>query len=273
MRRRWASVALHAVLVVGAALSLFPLLWMVSGSLMSTGEANSFPPRLLPHHATLAHYAALFTQLDVGRYFLNSVIVAGFATAVSLFINSLAGYALAKLEFRGRERLFRILVAGLVIPAQVAMLPLFLLLRSLGLVNTYLGAMIPAMATIFGVFLIRQYVLSVPDDLLDAARMDGASEFRIYWSVVLPVIRPILATLAIFTFLSTWNDFLWPLVILSDNAKYTLPVALAGLSGEHVQDTELMLAGSVVTVLPVLAVFIGLQRFYVAGILAGSTKG
>jgi len=133
--------------------------------------------------------------------------------------------------------------------------------------------MVPAMATIFGIFLIRQYALSVPDDLLDAARMDGAGEFRIYWSIVLPVIRPILATLAIFTFLSTWNDFLWPLVVLTDNAKYTLPVALAGLAGEHVQDTELMLAGSVVTVLPVLAVFIVLQRFYVAGILAGSTKG
>jgi multiple sugar transport system permease protein len=273
MKRRWASLALHAALLVGAAAALFPLLWMVSGSFMSTGEANSFPPRLLPQHPTWGNYAALFTRLNIGRYFLNSVIVAGAATTIGLFVNSLAGYALAKLEFKGRERLFRILLAGLVIPAQVSMLPLFLVLRSLGLVNSYVGAMVPAMATIFGIFLIRQYALSVPDDLLDAARMDGAGEFRIYWSVVLPVIRPILATLAIFTFLSTWNDFLWPLVVLTDNAKYTLPVALAGLAGEHVQDTELMLAGSVVTVLPVLAVFIILQRFYVAGILAGSTKG
>jgi len=273
VKRRWTSFALHAVLLIGAAAALFPLLWMVSGSFMSTGEANSFPPRLLPQHPTWANYTALFTRLNIGRYFLNSVIVAGTATVIGLFVNSLAGYALAKLEFTGRERLFKILVAGLVIPAQVAMLPLFLVLRSLGLVNSYVGAMVPAMATIFGIFLIRQYALSVPDDLLDAARMDGAGEFRIYWSIVLPVIRPILATLAIFTFLSTWNDFLWPLVVLTDNTKYTLPVALAGLAGEHVQDTELMLAGSVVTVLPVLAVFIVLQRFYVAGILAGSTKG
>jgi len=273
VKRPWTSLVLHVLLALGAIATLFPLVWMISGSFMSTGEANSFPPRLFPQHPTWAQYAALFTRLDIGRYFLNSVIVAGTATLVSLFVNSLAGYALAKLEFRGRDRIFRILVAGLVIPAQVSMLPLFLVLRQLGLVNTYAGAMIPAMATIFGIFLIRQYVVSVPGDLLDAARMDGAGEFRIYWSVVLPVIRPILATLAIFTFLSTWNDFLWPLVVLTDNAKYTLPVALAGLAGEHVQDTELMLAGSVVTVLPVLLMFGMLQRSYVTGIMAGTTKG
>lgn len=272
MKRRGASLALHVTLGLAALVTLFPLLWMVSGSLMATGEANSFPPRLFPAHPTLAHYAALFTRLNVGKYFLNSVIVAGGATLISLFFNSMAGYALAKLRFRGRDGLFRFLVTGLVIPAQVAMLPLFLVLQALGLINTYTGAMIPAMATIFGIFLIRQYTLGIPDDLLSAARMDGASEFRIYWSVVLPVIKPILATMALFTFLSTWNDFLWPLVALTDDAKYTLPVALAGLAGEHVQDTELMLAGSVVTVLPVLIAFIALQRFYVQGVLAGSLK-
>jgi multiple sugar transport system permease protein len=153
------------------------------------------------------------------------------------------------------------------------MLPLFLLLRAMGLVNTYAGAIVPAMATIFGIFLIRQYALSIPDDLLDAARLDGASEFRVYWSVVLPAMRPVLATLAIFTFLSTWNDFLWPLVVLSNDARYTLPVALANLVGEHAQDTELMMAGSVLTVLPVVVLFIVLQRHYVEGIMAGSAKG
>lgn len=273
MTRRTASWLLHGALVVGAAAALFPLVWMMSASLMSPGEATSAPPRLWPHHITFEHYAALFTRLRVGRYFLNSAIIACTATGVSLLVNSMAGYALAKLQFRGRDRLYRLLLAGLVIPAQVTMLPLFLLLRSLGLVNTYVGAIVPALATIFGIFLIRQYALSIPDDLLDAARLDGAGELRIFWSVVLPVIRPILATLAIFTFLSTWNDFLWPLVVLSDNDKYTLPVALAGLVGEHVQDTELMMAGSVVTVLPVLLVFVFLQRYYVQGIIVGSVKG
>ncbi|HKV71842.1 MAG TPA: carbohydrate ABC transporter permease [Gemmatimonadales bacterium] len=271
-KHRGASIALHVALGLAALGTLFPLLWMVSGSFMATGEANSFPPRLFPAHPTFSHYAALFTRLNVGKYFLNSVIVAGGATAISLFFNSMAGYALAKLHFKGRAQLFRVLVAGLVIPAQVAMLPLFLVLQAMGLVNTYVGAMIPAMATIFGIFLIRQYAMGIPDDLLSAARMDGAGEFRIYWSIVMPVIKPILATMALFTFLSTWNDFLWPLVALTDDAKYTLPVALAGLAGEHVQDTELMLAGSVVTVLPVLIAFIALQRFYVEGITAGSVK-
>ena len=159
------------------------------------------------------------------------------------------------------------------IPTQVAMLPLFLLMKQLGLINTYWGVIIPGMASIFGIFLIRQYALSLPDDLLDAARIDGAGEFRVYWSVVLPVIRPILATLAIWTFLATWNDFMWPLIVLSDERRYTLPVALANLSGEHVMDTELMMAGSVLTVLPVLLVFLFLQRYYIQGVMAGSVKG
>jgi multiple sugar transport system permease protein len=273
MKPRVARVLLYGGLGLGAVLSLLPLLWMVSASLMATGEANTAPPRLFPRQVTFEHYAALFTRLSLGRYFVNSTLVAVSATVVSLLVNSMAGYALAKLRFRGRETLYRVLLAGLVVPAQVAMLPLFLELRAMGLVNTYMGAIIPAMATIFGIFLIRQYALSIPDDLLDAARIDGAGEFRVYWSVVLPTIRPILATLALFTFLSTWNDFLWPLVVLTDDAKYTLPVALAGLVGEHVQDTELMMAGSVLTVLPVLLLFVLLQRHYIEGIMAGSAKG
>ena len=185
----------------------------------------------------------------------------------------MAGYAFAKLRFRGRERVFQLLLAALVIPAQVGMLPLFLLLKSMGLVNTLWAVMIPGLASVFGIFLVRQYALAVPDDLLDAARLDGASELEIFWSVVMPVIRPILVTLAAFNFLSMWNDFLWPLIVLSDDAKFTLPVALASLVGEHVQDTELMMAGSVLTVLPVLLVFLVLQRVYTRGVLMGSLKG
>jgi len=273
VRRRLTATLLYGLLVLGAIAALFPLAWMVSASLMPTGQAASYPPRLLPGRVTFEHYTALFTRLSLGRYILNSTVIAVSATLVSLFTNSLAGYALAKLQFRGRERLFRLLVAGLVVPSQVTMLPLFLLLRTLGLVNTYVGAIVPSMATIFGIFLIRQYALSIPDDLLSAGRLDGAGEFRLYWSVVLPSLRPVLATLAIFTFLATWNDFLWPLVVLTDESKYTLPVALAGLVGEHVQDTELMMAGSVLTVLPVLLLFVLLQRYYVEGIMAGSLKG
>jgi multiple sugar transport system permease protein len=185
----------------------------------------------------------------------------------------MAGYAFAKLRFSGREGIFRVLLSALVIPAQIGMLPLFLMLKYLGFINTYFGVIIPGMASIFGIFLIRQYALSIPDSLLDAARIDGAGEFRIYWSVVLPLCKPILITLALFTFMGTWNDFLWPLIVMTDDTMYTLPVALANLLGEHVQDTELMMAGAVLTVLPVMLVFVVLQRHYLEGISMGAIKG
>jgi len=273
MRRALPALLINAALAVLGVLTLLPLLWMVSASFMPSGQANTFPPPLLPHGATIEHYVALFTRLNLARALGNSMLVAVLATAISLLTNSMAGYAFAKLRFRGRDRAFQVLMAALVIPGQVSMLPLFLLLKSLGLVNTFAGVIVPFMATIFGIFMVRQYALGIPDDLLDAARVDGASEKRIFVTIVLPVLKPILATLAVFTFLSAWNDFMWPLIILSDESRYTLPVALASLSGEHVQDTELMMAGSVLTILPVLAVFLVLQRAYLRGVMMGSVKG
>ena len=273
MSRALTRVLLYALLLGGAALTAFPLLWMLSASLMPTGEAGTFPPPLLPSAPTLEHYRALFARADMGRYLFNSALVATSVTAVSVFVNSLAGYAFAKLRFRGRERLFRALLAGLVVPAQVAMLPLFLQMRALGLVNSYAGVVVPAAASIFGVFLVRQFALSIPDSLLEAARIDGASEFGVYWRVALPLLRPVLVTLALFTFMGSWNDFMWPLIVLTDDDLYTLPVALATLTRERVQDSEFMMAGAVVTTLPVLVVFLALQRQYVRGILLGGVKG
>ena len=271
-KSRVGPALLHGGLILGAAVTLMPLAWMVAASFMSPGEANTLPPRLVPREPTLANYTALVTRLDMVRNFANSAVITVLATVVSVLVNSLAGYAFAKLPFAGREKLFRGLASAMVIPAQVGMLPLFLLLRDMGLVNTYAGVIVPYMASVFGIFLIRQYALSVPDDLLDAARIDGAGEFMIFRLVALPVIKPILVTLAAFTFLSAWNDFMWPLIILSDSAMYTLPVALAGMVGEHVQDTELMMAGSVVTILPALVVFLVFQRTFVGGIMAGGVK-
>jgi multiple sugar transport system permease protein len=266
-------VAVNAALVVLAALTLFPLAWMVSVSLMAVGEASNFPPPLLPDRPTFANYRELFAHQGMARYFANSVLVSGAVTAISLATNAMAGYAFAKLRFPGRDKLFKLLLGALVIPAQVAMLPLFLILKSLGLVNTYGGVIVPAMAGVFGIFLVRQYVLAIPDELLEAARIDGASEGRIFVSIVLPLARPILVTLALFTFLGTWNDFMWPLIVLTDVDLRTLPVALAALSREHVMDSELMMAGAVVTVLPMLALFLALQRYYIEGIMLGSVKG
>ena len=273
MRRFWSSLLLHLTLALAAALTLAPLFWMLAASLMRTGESNSLPPPLWPKEASFAHYVELFTRLKLARNFGNSLLIAVSATVISIVTNSMAGYAFAKLRFGGRERIWAFLLAGMVIPAQVGMLPLFLLLKSMGLVNTMVGAIVPGMASIFGIFMIRQYTLSIPNDLLDAARVDGAGELRLFTQIVVPVIRPILVTLGAFTFLTMWNDFMWPLIILSDDAKYTLPVALAILSGEHVQDTELMMAGSVLTILPVMIVFLALQRAYIRGIMAGSVKG
>jgi multiple sugar transport system permease protein len=271
--KRAGPLLINLALVTGAVVTLVPLLWMISASLMPTGEATAFPPRLLPSRVTFAHYRELLIGLRLARSFGNSMVIAVVSTLLSLFFNSMAGYAFAKLRFRGRDRIFTWLIAALAIPAQIAMLPLFLLLKSIGLVNTYVGAMIPLMATIYGIFLVRQFMVSVPQDIINAARVDGANEWQIYWSVILPLARPILATLAIFTFMSAWNDFMWPLIVLSDHRKYTMPVAIANLVGEHLQDLELMMASSVITVIPVLVLFFVLQKQYIAGVMAGSIKG
>lgn len=273
MTRPGARLFVHAALIACAALTLFPLAWMVSVSFMPQGAASVIPPPILPPSTTLANYRQLFAQADMGRYFVNSVIVASGATFLSLIFNGAAGYAFAKLRFAGRDRLMQLLLASLLIPAQVTMIPLFGMMKAFGLVNSYASVIIPGMASLFGIFLVRQYALSIPGELLDAARIDGASELRIFRSLVLPLLVPILVTLGIFTFLATWNDFMWPLIVLSDKEMQTLPVALAGMSREHVQDYELTMAGSVVTVLPVLVLFLALQRYYLQGILVGSVKG
>ena len=266
-------VALHAALVVLSLLTLAPLAWMVSASFMPTGEAAAFPPRLVPSDPTLDHYRDLFTRLNLGRYALNSALLATVVTVLSTAVNAAAGYAFAKFQFKGRDGLFRTLLAALVVPAQVAMLPLFLLLKEMGFINTYWGIVVPGLASVFGIFLVRQFALGLPDELLDAARVDGAGEGWLFARVVLPLLRPVLVTLALFTFMGVWNDFMWPLIVLTDDRLYTLPVALANLLGEHAQDPELMMAGSVLTVAPVLVMFLALQRYYVEGIMLGGVKG
>lgn len=203
----------------------------------------------------------------------NSLLIAVIATVLGLLLTVPAGYAFAKLRFTGRERLLKLLIAGLVVPGQVAMLPLFLLFKELGLVDSFAGVILPGLAGIFAILFVRQSALAIPDEMLDAARLDGASEARIFRSIVLPLLAPITVTLALFLFLGSWNDFLWPLIILTDQSKYTLPVAVGAIVREHAADGELMMAASVVTTLPVLLIFLPLQRFYISGLLGGSVKG
>jgi multiple sugar transport system permease protein len=272
MTRGPASAIVNTALAVAAAFALFPLLWMVSVSFMQPGAASSYPPPILPADPTLENYRELFARAGMGGYLLNSLIVACGVTATSVFFNAMAGYAFAKLHFAGREALFKSLLAALVIPGQVAMMPLFLMLKTMGLVNTWAGVIVPGMAGVFGIFLVRQYARSLPDALLEAARIDGAGELKIFFLVVLPLLKPVLVTLALFAFLGSWNDFMWPLIVLTDGTLHTAPVALASLSREHVQDSELMMAGSVVTIAPVLVLFLALQRYYMQGLLVGGVK-
>jgi multiple sugar transport system permease protein len=273
VNRRAESWVINGALVAAALVAVFPLLWMISVSLMDPGEASATPPPLIPRSPTLASYRELFTRVDLGRNLINSVGLAIAATLLSLAFNVTAGYAFAKLRFRGRDLIWKLLLGTMLIPAQVAMIPLFMMLKQVGLVNSYVGVLIPSLANVFGIFLVRQFALAIPDELLEAARIDGAGELRIFWSIVMPVLRPILVTLAIFAFLASWNDFLWPLIVLADDSRQTLPVALASLAREHAGDNELMMAGAVITIVPVLVVVLALQRYYMQGLLAGSIKG
>jgi multiple sugar transport system permease protein len=269
-----------ALLAIATAL---PLVWMVNVSLMPKGAATSFPPPFWPAHATLANYAQLLlphrslgggvTSYHMIPAIVNSVALAALATALGLALTVPAGYAFAKLHFAGRARMLQALLALAVVPAQVAMLPLFLMLKWVGLVNTYAGVLAPGLAGVYGVLFVRQAALAIPDEMLDAARIDGASEWQILCRIVLPLLRPVIVTLALFTFLGSWSDFLWPLIVITDQKLYTLPVALAAISREHAGDTELMMAGAVVTTVPVLLLFLAVQRYYFSGILGGGIKG
>ena len=263
---------IYAFLIFTGLLTLAPFIWMLSASFMLDGHASVFPPRFIPDIFSLTQYETLFSRLDVSRNLLNSLVISTMVTVVSLVFNSMAGFAFAKYRFAGRDTIFKILLSSMVIPSQVTMLPLFLMLKELGFLNTYMAILIPGLANVFGIFLIRQYVMAIPDSLLESARIDGATDFQIYYKIIVPLAAPVMVTLAIFTFMGTWNDFLWPLIVLNDSDMYTLPVALANLMGEHTKDPELMMAGSVITILPVMIMFLALQKYYIKGIMMGGVK-
>lgn len=272
-RDRVARAVLYAVLLAGLVVVVAPFVWMVLSSFKPEGEIRRVPPTWWPETFTLDNYVQLFSRLDFPRYFLNSVLVAGLITGGNVVFCSAVGYALAKLRFAGRRLLFATVLGTLMVPGMVTFVPQFVLVSQLGLVNTYAGLVLPFLAGSFGVFLMRQYLLSIPDDLIEAARVDGAGELRIFWRVVLPLCGPALATLGILTFLSSWNSFLWPLVVATTEDKYTLPVALALFSvGQHRTSFGLLLAGAVVVVLPVIVVFLVLQRHFLRGIATTGLK-
>lgn len=268
-----AKAVLYLLLGGGLVVMVGPFVWMLVGSFKTEAEIRQNPPTWLPENATLDNYGTLFDRLDFPTYFTNSAVVAILTTVGNLLFCSAAGYALAKLRFPGRRVLFAVVLGTIMVPSIVTMVPLFVLSSNLGLVNTLAGLILPFLAQAFGVFLMRQFITSIPNDLLEAARIDGASELRIYAQIVLPLFRPALATLGILTFLASWNNFLWPLVSATTEDKYTLPVALALYAiGQNRTDYDILLAGSVVVVLPVLLVFVLLQRHFVRGIATTGLK-
>jgi multiple sugar transport system permease protein len=268
-----ARTVLYAVLVAGLLVMVGPFLWMLLSSVKPEAEIRQVPPTWWPKTFTSVNYHDLFARLDFPKYFGNSLLVAVIVTAGNLIFCSALGYALAKLRFPGRKLLFLLVLGMLMVPGMAVFVPQFVLVSNLNLVDTYAGLVLPFLAGPFGVFLMRQYLLSLPDELIEAARVDGAGEFRIFWRIVLPLSRPALATLGILTFLASWNNFLWPLVVATTEDKYTLPVALALYSvGQNRINFGLALAGAVVVVLPVLLVFLLLQRYFLRGIATTGLK-
>ncbi|MDA0267827.1 MAG: carbohydrate ABC transporter permease [Cyanobacteria bacterium] len=253
---------------------LLPLLWLLSTALKSPNEnIFQFPPQFLPAEPTLQNFITVWQQNPFGQYFFNSILVAVLTVGLNLLFCSLAAYPLARLRFKGREALFSLIVATILIPFQIVMIPLYVLTVQLGLRNSYLGIILPFIASAFGIFLMRQAFLGVPKELEEAARMDGCSELGIWWNVMIASTRPALVTLAIFVFIGSWSDFLWPLIVLDRPEYYTLPLGVAKLAGSFSLDWRLIAAGSVISIVPVVLFFVVMQRYIVPSESSSGLKG
>ncbi|MBI1871091.1 MAG: carbohydrate ABC transporter permease [Chlamydiae bacterium] len=267
------SMGLHGIIFFLFLLTLMPFLWMVSTSLKPEEGIFTLPPQWIPRPITFAYYKELFEKVRFAVFFGNSVFVALSLTLLNLMLNSLAAFAFAKHKFPGREKIFRLLLLMMMVPGQVCMMPVFLILKSMHLLNTFTGLILPGSTSVFGIFLMRQFMKGIPNEILESARMDGCGELKILWSIVLPLCRPALATLTIFTFMGAWNEFLWPLIIMTKESKYTLPVALANLNGQHNTEWGLLMAGSVIVILPILVLFIIMQKDFVKSMVLSGVKG
>ena len=265
---------IYILLITGAVTMVLPYAWMFVTSIKPLSEIQSYPPSFIVKKPTLESYRDLFRMIPMARYMFNSLFVAGSITLFNVFATSLAGYAFAKHKFWGRDVLFFLFLGSLMIPWQVNIIPGFVIVKKLGWLNTYRGLIIPSMAwCAFGIFLNRQFIYSIPDDLIDAARIDGCSEFMIYRKVIFPLIMPVVATLAIFTFLQQWNNFVWPLVITHTSSMRTIPLALAVLTGQYGANFGMVMAGAVVATIPMLVVYLLFQKYIIKGIAMTWLKG
>ncbi|MDM4762079.1 carbohydrate ABC transporter permease [Galbitalea sp. SE-J8] len=269
--RRARTVLLHVVVIAGALAMLVPFVWTVVVSI-TPGATLTSTPELIPSDASLGAYGRLFAERPFGQVVLNSLMLAVATTLAQLVTSSTAAYAFSRLPFRGSGVVFGVYLATMMIPLQVLIVPLFVELKSFGLIDTYLGALLPSIASAFGIFLLRQAINQVPRELDEAATLDGAGHLRIFASVILPNIGPAIATLTVFAFMNSWNSFLWPLIVLRSPELQTLPIALAGLQGQYTSDWDVIMAGSVVSILPMLALYIFAQRYVIQGVASSGIK-
>jgi putative chitobiose transport system permease protein len=274
-RRQLASnAAWYVVLTLLAVITVFPFLWMLLTSLKGPLDPiASVPPQLIPGHPTLANYEKVLASLPILRFFFNSITVAVVVCVLNVLVSAMAAYPLAKMRFFGRDAIFYLLLATLIVPAQLTYIPSFVLaVNTFHYYDTLPSVILPSLASAFNIFLMRQAFRGVPNDLIDAARVDGAGEWRVWWQILLPIVRPSMAAVAIFTFVTSWNDFLWPSLMLHTRDGMTLPVGLAALQGFFSSDFRSIAAGVTMTVIPILLFFIVVQRHFVRG-LAGAVKG
>lgn len=269
---RLANMACWWSLVTGAIVMVFPIYWMFATAVRPHAEIFEAVARLIPSRTSWDSFRAVFAHYPVLTWIYNSVIIAVVAVALTVFINLLCGYTFAKFRFPGRNILFFAILGALMVPIQVILVPEFLIVSWLGLLNTHLGVILPRAAEAFGIFMVRQFMVSIPDELIEAARLDGAGEFAIFWRIVLPLSKPVIAVLVIFTFMWRWNDFSWPLVALTDQDMFTIPLGLNLLRGEVNPDWGNVMALALLSLLPMLLIFLAFQRYLIQGIASTGLK-
>ncbi len=273
--KRIGLTIIYILLGLWALFTFIPLLWMLSSSFKDSSAITAVPPELIPKKPTLDSYKRIFESGGgLGRWFLNSTIVAGISTIINVFFAAMAGYAFSKLRFPGRNTIFWILLSTMMIPGQVTLIPLYILVvNTFDLANTYFGLIVPGMISVGSIFLMKQYMSSLPGSLIDAARIDACTEFGVFWKIILPMSKPGLAVVGIFTFVAHWNNFFWPFLITNTNSMRTLQVGLTSFRFEHMQDYGAMMAGAVFSAVPMIIVFLALQKYFLRGITIGAVKG
>ncbi|MGP4078722.1 carbohydrate ABC transporter permease [Pseudalkalibacillus sp. R45] len=271
INRKIEKTIVSILLIVGGVLVSIPFFWMIMSSFKPNGEVLLFPPTLFPENPTLENYINLFERLNFGVYLKNTIIIV-VMSFVGLLFNAMAGYGFAKYKFKGREPVFYLVLATMMIPAQVTMIPVYLILNEMGLTNTMTGIVLPGLAAAFSIFLFRQFMTTIPTDLIEAARLDGAGEFYIFFKLIIPIAKPIFAVQGILTFIGAWNSFLWPLIIANDESLYTLSVGLSLLQGQYASNYGLQMAGAAFMVVPIIIIFSFFQKYIVEGFTMSGLK-